>query len=230
LTKLTDEDAALAAEYVLKLLDRADEAQAQARIATDPDFAREVLAWNARFEPLVAQAPAEPPAHIWPLIEARVTPSTQQDGGNGGVRFWQGMSLASVSVAAVLAFILVSQPVTVPPEASPPPQLVAALGQRDEPSTMTISYDPGTGALILTPVSLNTGPLVPELWVIDGQGEAHSLGLITRNHPTKHVVPGALRALIIKGATLAVTPEPSGGAPGGKATGPIIASGKITSV
>jgi anti-sigma-K factor RskA len=226
MTRLTDYDVTLAAEYVLKLLDRAEDAQAQARIATDGDFAAEVAAWNARFEPYVGHAPAEPPAHIWPEIEAKLGQPTLQGRVNRRIRLWQGFSFVSASVAAVLALLLINQPVVAPPQ-SP---LVAALGQANEPSTMTASYDRMTGALILTPVSLKTGDLFPELWLIDHSGIAHSLGIIAHNHPSKLVVPGKLRILLTDGATLAVTPEPNGGAPGGKATGPVIASGKITSV
>jgi anti-sigma-K factor RskA len=45
-----------------------------------------------------------------------------------------------------------------------------------------------------------------------------------------HSVPEPLRAAMNSGALLAVTPEPQSGAPGGKATGPIIASGALQTI
>jgi anti-sigma-K factor RskA len=226
MTSLTETDIALAGEYALKLLDRADEAQAQARIATDTDFAAEVAAWNKRLEPLVMVADVTPPPHLWSAIEAKLSPATRQDLGNHVVRLWQGLTLISGGVAAALAFILINQPVAAPPRAP----LIAALGQNSEPSTMTASYNRETGALLLTPVSLKTGALSPELWLIDHSGAAHSLGIIVRDRPSQLTVPSDLRKLLIQGATLAVTPEPNSGAPGGKPTGVVIASGKITTI
>jgi anti-sigma-K factor RskA len=82
----------------------------------------------------------------------------------------------------------------------------------------------------LHPVSLDTGNLYPELWVIPADGKARSLGIVSGDHATQMLVPKQLREFLNQGATLAITPEPTGGAPGGKATGPVLASGKIISV
>ncbi|MFM9851521.1 MAG: anti-sigma factor domain-containing protein [Sphingomonadaceae bacterium] len=223
---LSDDDLALAAEYALKLLNRAEQAQAEALIATSPAFAAEVSAWEKRLEPLAVGADEAPPPYLWDQIEAKLSPATLQERGNRMLRLWQGLTLLSGGVAAALALILINQPVAVPQQAP----LIAALGQEREPSTMTASYDRVTGALTLMPVSLNTGALSPELWLIDHGGSAHSLGIIVRDHPSQITVPAKLRTLLTAGATLAVTPEPSGGAPGGKATGPVISSGKITTI
>jgi anti-sigma-K factor RskA len=84
--------------------------------------------------------------------------------------------------------------------------------------------------MLLTPVSLDTGKLYPELWIIPADGKARSLGIVAGDHATQMVVPANMRVFMEQGATLAITPEPAGGAPGGKATGPIMASGKIIPV
>ena len=95
---------------------------------------------------------------------------------------------------------------------------------------MTASYDQNTGELTLTPVSMETGKLYPELWVIPAGGTATSLGIVRGDAPSRIFVNPKHRAVMTRGATLAITPEPFGGAPGGKATGPVLASGTITTI
>ena len=59
----------LAGEYVLGVLDADERAQAQARIAAVPAFARAVAWWVIRLAHLAARvAPVEPPGTVWPRI------------------------------------------------------------------------------------------------------------------------------------------------------------------
>lgn len=223
---LSQDDIALAAEVALGLLTPTEQAQAAARIATDRAFADEVAAWEARFQPMLAGADEVPPEHLWTAIGARIAPGTGQD-NRGRLRLWQGLTALSTGVAAALAFLMIGQQPTATPQPAP---LIAALGSEGGASAMTASYDAGTGELILTPVALDTGKLYPELWIVPEGGTARSLGIVRRDAPSRHKVPEDLRAAMAAGATLAITPEPEGGAPCGKATGPIIASGKIVRI
>lgn len=91
-------------------------------------------------------------------------------------------------------------------------------------------YDIEKGQMLLMPVLLETGELYPELWLIPADGKARSLGIVRGDTPSEIIINSDLRTYMNKGATLAITPEPEGGAPGGKATGPVIASGKITTI
>ena len=60
-----DPDAALAAEYVLRLLDAEEEAACAARVARDTAFAAEVARWQTAFAGLDAGfAPVTPPAGL----------------------------------------------------------------------------------------------------------------------------------------------------------------------
>jgi anti-sigma-K factor RskA len=226
---LNDDDIALAAELVLGLLEPAQAAQARARAATDRAFADEVAAWEERLQPMLAGVDETPPAHVWSAVESGIAPATGQDNPSRGVRLWRGLTALSTGVAAVLAVMLMSRPGGGPAPVAGPP-LVAALGSETGAASLAASYDPASGKLLLTPVRLDTGALYPELWVIPADGKARSLGIIRGDAPTRVEVTPALRSYLEKGATLAVTPEPAGGAPGGKATGPVIASGTITAV
>lgn len=229
MSMLSEDDIALAAEYVLGLLDAAGEASANARMATDAEFAAEVAAWRTRLQPMVDGNDTPVAPHVWAAIEASLPAETGQDGTRGSVRLWQILTGLSATAAAVLAVLLLQQPVPVtPPVVSPP--LVAALGSDTGKAALTANYDAGKGAMLLTPVSLDTGKLYPELWIIPADGKARSLGIVKGDKPSTIAIPAELRQYMGAGATLAITPEPEGGAPDGKATGPVIASGKIVTI
>jgi anti-sigma-K factor RskA len=225
---MTQDDIALAAEYALGLLDSAGHASASARIATDAAFAAEVEAWRVRLQPMLDGADVPAPDHLWPAIAAKLPALSVQDNIKGRLRFWQMTSLGSGAVAAVLAGLLFLQPKPVPQTPAAP--LVAALGSESGTASLTVRYDSKSGDMLLTPVLLDTGKLYPELWIIPADGKARSLGIVAGDHATQMVVPANMRVFMEQGATLAITPEPAGGAPGGKATGPIMASGKIIPV
>lgn len=225
MTMLNEDDTALAGEYVLGLLDTATEAQMIARIATDAAFAAEVEAWRLRLEPMLA-GEETPLAHIWNNIEAALPSPTGQDIGTSKLRFWRGLTGISVGAAAILGILLMQKPDT-PAVPAPEAPLIAALASETGEASLTASYDSNSGRMIVTPVTLNTGQLYPELWIIPADGKARSLGIIETKSATLMTVPADMRQYMGAGGTLAITPEPEGGAPGGKATGPVIASGKI---
>jgi anti-sigma-K factor RskA len=228
MTLLGEDDIALAGEYVLGLLDPAETANAQARAATDADFATEVEAWRERLQSMAAGNDTPAPDYIWSgIVHALPTP-TGQDTGRGTLRIWQGLTAISMAVAAYLGVLNWTK--DVPPEIDTPPTMVAALGSEKGNAAITARYDAGSGELLLTPVSLKTGELYPELWVIPADGKARSLGMMATDKPTQVIVTAEMRGYMAQGATLAITPEPASGAPSGKATGPVIASGKITTI
>ncbi len=225
---LSEDDVATAAEFALGLLDSSGEASTSARVATDTDFAAEVEAWRERMLPLVLGGEEPVPAHVWQSIATKIAMPAVQDNDQSRVRLWQGISFFSTAAAAVLAAVMFFQPA--PPIEQPTAPMVAALGSETSNAALTASYDSKNGQMLLTPVSLDTGNLYPELWVIPADGKARSLGIVSGVNATQMLVPKQLREFLNQGATLAITPEPAGGAPGGKATGPVLASGKIISV
>ena len=229
MTMLGEDDFVLAGEYVLGLLDQPSEVSAAGRIATDAAFAAEVEAWRLRLMPMVDGNDTPTPPHIWDTIQASLPVPTQQDNKSGNVRVWQAIAGASSMAAAVLAILLLqpSAPAVTPAPIAP---LVAALGSETSTSSMTARYDGANGQMLLTPVSLKTGELYPELWIIPADGNPRSLGMVRADGPSQINIGASLREFIDEGATLAITSEPIGGGPGGKPSGPVIASGKITTV
>lgn len=225
MTQVNEDDIALAAEYVLGLLDAAAAVTVEARITVDTVFAKEVEAWRARLQPMLV-SDVEPPSHMWAAIETSLPPSSGQDIDSGKLTFWRTLTGISVSAAAILGILLLQKP-TAEPEISSPAPLIAALSSDSGAASLTATYDASTGRMVILPVSLDTGKLYPELWVIPADGQARSLGIVAQTAPTTVTIPSDMRQYLASGGTLAITPEPEGGAPDGKATGPVIASGKI---
>lgn len=225
---LSQDDIALAGEYALGLLDTAATANAAARAATDAAFAGEVDAWQQRLLPLLDGKDEAAPERVWAGIRAKLPVSTAQDNSNGRIRFWQLTSFASAGVAATLAALLFMQPRPAPNIPNAP--FVAALGSETGKASLTARYDAATGDMLLTPVSLDTGKLFPELWVIPADGKPRSLGVVAGNHATQMVVPAEMRQFMGQGGTLAITPEIAAGAPHGAPTGAVIASGQIITI
>jgi anti-sigma-K factor RskA len=229
MTIFHDDDIALAGEYVLGLLDSATEASAAARIATDAEFAAEVEAWRRRLQPIVDGNDTPAPPVVWRKVMAALPEQSGQDNAGGNVRLWRALAGLSTSAAAILAVILLQQPAPVaPPEPRAP--LIAALGSETGQASLTARYDAGNGQMLLTPVSLDTGELYPELWIIPADGKPRSLGIVSGDKPSQISIDAKLRDFIDQGATLAITPEPQTGGPGGLPSGPVIASGKIVAI
>lgn len=225
MTQINEDDIALAAEYVLGLLDVAAAATVEARITVDAVFAKEVEAWRTRLQPLLV-SDVEPSPHLWAAIETSLPLTSGQDLGSEKLTFWRTLTGISVSAAAILGILLLQKPAT-EPEVSKPTTLIAALSSDSGAASLTASYDASTGRMVILPVSLDTGKLYPELWIIPADGQARSLGIVGQVTPTTVIIPSDMRQYLASGGTLAITPEPEEGAPEGKATGPVIASGKI---
>ena len=72
---------------------------------------------------------------------------------------------------------------------------------------------------------------VPELWLIPADGKPRPVGLL-QGRQAGHAshCPPIWSALAKSNAVLAVSLEPPGGSPTGQPTGPVIATGKLTSL
>lgn len=223
-----DADAALAAEYVLRLLGDAENAACAAREATDPTFAAAVARWRTEFAPLDATyVAAPPPGGTIDRIEARLfgaRPSLlARLWGNAGL--WRGFAAAATIVALWFAL-----PVA-PPPGEPAAQLVSALAPAASPTEYLAVYAPQDGALRLNRVAgeAPAGRSL-ELWVIAGEAAPVSLGVLPEAPMAELRLPAELAALVEAGAVLAVTDEPPGGAPGGVPTGQVQAAGPLREI
>lgn len=223
---------ALAAELVLGLLTGDERARALRLSLSDRDFAAAVDAWRGRIDPMYAEFDEQPAPDVWPAIAARLGAGGTDTGGR--VRLWRWTALGSTGIAATFAAAFLfarPEPVTIVREVVRPPAeaTVAQLGGA-EGTLLAANYAPEGGDLRIRAVSLPASDRVPELWIIPADGVPRSLGLLQGGGTTTVRVPASLQALIVDGATLAVSLELPEGAPHTAPSSTPIATGKITRV
>ncbi len=238
-----DEWQQLAGEYALGVLDGEELARARALLAADPEFRAEVGRWYGRLAPLLDEiAPAAPRDEVWRAVEARLG-AEEPAGGNvrylrRRVNVWRGAAAGASALAASLALVLVTRPPQVTPPvqtsapAPAPAPLVAMLGGEDPAARLLATWNPAERRLVIAAAdALRVGDdRTRELWVIPADGTPRSLGVL-RGRPREQVAPGAdVSAHLQRGATLAISVEPSGGSPTGLPTGPVVASGQLEPV
>ena len=221
------DDDTLAAEFVLGVLPAAERMAVERRIARERDFAALVMAWETRLVPWTADiAPVQPPHDVWNRISAALPAETRERPG-----LWQSLSvwrwmtfatgaLAAACLAALIVFI--NQPTQAP--------LIAAI-QADGQSRFVATIDPGRASVAVVPAGFTADrSRVPELWLIAPGDKPRSLGLLKPDAPVNLTIPESLRTLATRQATLAVSLEPPGGSTTGAPTGPVIATGRLTSL
>ena len=227
------EDEAFAAEHALGVLNGAERATAELRMAREPAFAAHVDAWRDRLAPMSAAiTPVDAPSGLWPRIE-RALPANDNEGR--AAKFWRGwamggMGLAAASMAAVV--VLATRPPTVIAPPTPGELLNARLDTSGGQHLFVAAYDPVREKLIVTSlVTPGTDPVhVHELWLIPADGKPRSLGLIAPGTSKTLPMPQGLPALATEGASIAVSVEPPGGSKQDGPSGPVAAIGKLARI
>jgi anti-sigma-K factor RskA len=192
----------------------------------------EVLAWQARLSPLLADVVSvAPPAHVWSAIVARLnTAAPRAASGRGDIArsltFWRALAVGSMGLAAASLVVIVgslnlSNRMTQRP-------LVAILGPSNVSALFTAVYDERNSAVTLAPIAgAVQGAQVPELWYVPAGQAPRSLGVFDPTQAVKINLPPAISIAFKPQDALAISLEPVGGSPTGSPTGPIIAQGLI---
>ncbi len=213
----------LAAEYVLGLLPADERTAFKRRVSREPAVATAVRQWQEHFATFADEiVPVAPPPSVLARIETRLFKQAKPSLWNS-LALWRTLAAASImGVIALGGWNMLHQ--------SPQPSVLVADIAGDPAALKLVAlYDSTTGEL-----RLNRTQGEPaagrsfELWLIAGE-DVTSLGVLPATTPSRHTIPPALRAKFA-GAVLAVTDEPAGGSPTGKATGPIVAKGSLTSI
>ena len=220
------EDDLLAAEFALGVLADADRATAERRIAREPGFALLAAAWEQRLAPWAAEiAEVSPPPQVWERIAAMLPAGKQSGGWLQSLAFWRGLSLATGALAAACIGALIY--VGNAPDRAPLMAAIEGGGHRHFVATI----DARTGSVAVVPASFSADATrEPELWLIPADGKPRPLGMLRADRSVTITIPADLRAHATRDAVLAVSLEPPGGSPTGQPTGPVIATGKLTSL
>lgn len=229
-----------AAELALGLLEGDERATALRRQLADPAFAREVQHWREHFATLFAATPESvPPAVLAEQIEARLDIPRLADpvlplavparpASTPGV--WRPLALASMLAAATLSGVLVLRPQVPSIVPGGQAQMVAAMALADgKTAPLAAYYDPARHLVRMPgPMPIPAGRSA-QLWAMMDGTRPVPLGLF-------HVVGNTVvadartRQAIPAGTMLAISFEPEGGSPTGRPTGPVVASGALSSV
>jgi anti-sigma-K factor RskA len=234
------DDEALAAEHALGVLNHRDRAAAEARMARDPAFAREVEGWRARLAGLFAEiAPVPVSDGVWPRIERMLAANDNFEGLRRKLQVWRGaatgaFALAAASVAGIVVMATQPPQVIEAPQAAPGALLNANLATDAGQPLFVAAYDPDRKALIITSlVPAGTDPLhVHQLWLIPpGDKRPRSLGMVEPGTSKAMPMPDDMATMVAEGAELAVSVEDPGGStrPDGP-TGPVAAKGQLARI
>ena len=237
--RLDDERDLLAAEHALKVLQSDELAQARELQLSSRDFAESVEAWERTLAPIAGEASEQDPhPSLWARIEAALSQAGEQNGQivqlNRRLRMWQGLSFAASAAAALLLFMLVAPnrgDVAAPSTIANTPVLVASLSSEETGTSLSAAYNPMTHSLLVTPgVLKGAAGHEHELWIIPAGGKPVAVGLIAAGEAQRLQLQDAILPHFRTRSTLAVSVEPVGGSRTGQPTGPIIATGQLSSV
>lgn len=240
----------LAAAYALGTLRGPARHRFEALARQHPTVRAAVLKWESHWSGLTEiQVEHTPPAAVWRRIDnlvqtesaqARATQAKRAAAASSDsapswwnpLRMWQGAALASLAVAALVAFN-VGQPRTelaqTPQERQSPDsiEVLAILADGQAKAQLVVSYSARDNALLVQQVGAYRAADNKDLqlWALPSGSAPVSLGVLTRQGIMK--VPLKNQDLTAIPA-LAVSLEPLGGVPGHSGpTGPVIFKGSV---
>ena len=248
------DDAIIAAEHALGLLDGEELLTARGRVASDAAFAALVARWEDRLAPLADEiAGAEPGPEVWARIEAAIENSALSDTPgaevvdlraqemDARVRRWQWTAAITSAAAAVLLAVLVFSPGNDPvptPGATGTPALAAAdplvaqVPIGDTGLRLDVTYIPESDRMLVAAIGLTPdGVHDHELWLVPADGsDLQSLGVVAPGEVRSMELPADIARNLGDGVQLVLTREPIGGKPEGQDAGPVVAEGAFSKV
>ena len=221
-----DDMEALAAEYVLGMLDADERRAAEARIAADPDFRAAVAAWADRLQPLAdAATPVAPDAETLGRILARIDAdgAVSKTAGDNVVALRRSVTRWRIaSFAAAAAAIVLGVFVALDRNAPQDTEYVATLTPDGGAPGFVLTVDTAANTLtIRRVVDAPADDRSFELWAVEPGATPQSLGIVEQASLTVDLPYQP------EGLVFAISDEPKGGSPTGIATGPIVFSGPL---
>ncbi|MES2194178.1 MAG: anti-sigma factor [Pseudomonadota bacterium] len=240
-----DDDSDMAADYVMGLLDDADQAIAERRLTTDAAFAGAVSAWRERLADFDATAdPVAPSAALWRRITKTIqtTPVAQplRGGQSVGVvnlwdniRFWRitGMAgavaallFAIIAVGALMASMRLQGDLTALAQRKPVYVAVLVNDTTKEAGAIVNAFADGRVEMIpLKPIDVPAGRTL-QVWTLwDRAVGPKSIGLTAQARTLQLDLQSLPKTT--PDQLFEITLEPEGGSPIGRPTGPILFKG-----
>jgi len=220
-----NDDAALAGEYVLHLLDEEERAAFEARLALEPALRDLVRGWDESF---VSMAEGIPPVTPPTMLKDKLQAALFLDAAKPKRSLWSwlvgGVAVAAIVVGAVLLTPALLQ------DPSFDPTFTASVAAGDGTLIVAARFIAETGALELTrEAGAARHGRVLELWLIaEGTDTPVSLGVLPAEADAQIDVSPEIAERLANGL-LAISDEPPGGSPTGVPTGEVLAVGPVAS-
>ncbi|MBY0380919.1 MAG: anti-sigma factor [Xanthobacteraceae bacterium] len=235
----------IAADYVMGLLDAADEAAAERRLATDAAFAQAVDAWRERLADFDASAePASPSPDLWnriaqTTVSEAIAPLPGVRNALAGatvwnnLRFWRAAGLAGSFAALIFAVIAIGA-LTTSKElrrdlvtlAQSKPVYVAILVNDTTKEAGAVVNTFANGRVELIPLKAIDVPpgRTLQVWTLwDRSVGPKSIGLTNRSRTLELDLESLPET--VANQLFEITLEPEGGSLIGRPTGPILFKG-----
>lgn len=224
---LNRDDKALAGEYVLGLLEGDAKTEAERRIASDAEFAREVESWRMR---LLAfddtTAPGAVSDELWKKIEAGVPTRAVAAQPSAFAKFWSSLAvMRATALGATFAALVLAVGLGFAVKAArQQPIMVAVLLDGSKPGAVVQAFSDGRVVLVpLVDINVPEGRAL-EVWTLPSRERGPvSVGLMNR----ARTLTLSLKDLPAPGTDqlFEITLEPATGSPTGRPTGPILFKG-----
>jgi anti-sigma-K factor RskA len=221
----------LAAEYALGTLSSRARARMRRAALADAAVAQAIADWERRLSGLADGVPGTaPPARVWTGIVSRLGLAGNAASAEGSwwtrVAFWRAFALASFAGLIALG---IAQYNGAPAKGA---DIVVVMGGQDAKPVLVAASAPGESIMrvkAVTPIAI-PGDRSLELWMVPGKGNPISMGLLNPNGTATLTLRAPAGTLLADMTALAVSLEPAGGSPTGRATGPILYSGPIVRI
>jgi anti-sigma-K factor RskA len=219
---------ALAAEYVLGTLRGAARRRFERLMVQRPEWRDEVQLWSTRLAGMAARvSPVEPPATLWPRIQARL--GRRSPKASATMRWWQ-----VVAVLASIAAMALGVALWRAPEPASAATQIAILRDAQARTAWVITLLADRSGTMQLRVVAEAAPAEPaksfELWALPPNAAPVSLGLLPSEGARSLPLTPRTRELLGRAAGLAVSLEPAGGSPTGQPTGPVLYQGKLAPI
>lgn len=234
-----DDDSAMAADYVMGLLDETEQAVAERRLTVDAAFASAVSAWRERLADFDATAdPVAPGAALWSriadTIKATPAPSSPRNLTLwDNIRFWRAAGIvgafatvlfAVIAIGALIASMRLQSDLTALAQRKPVYVAVLVNDTTREAGAIVNAFADGRVELIpLKSIDVPAGRTL-QVWTLwDRAVGPKSIGLTGQARALQLDLQSLPKT--IQDQLFEITLEPEGGSPTGRPTGPILFKG-----
>jgi anti-sigma-K factor RskA len=224
----------LAAEYVLGTLPARARIRFRRVAAADAMVAGAIGDWERRLSGLADGLPGVmPPPRVWTRIASRLgLASGESTGASSGswwgrVAFWRVFALASFAGLIALG---IAQYKGTPAQGGE--GIVVVMAGPDAKPVFVAASPRGDRVMRVKAVAAVAIPADKslELWMLPGQGDPISLGLVDATGTATLTLRAPAGTLLAGMTALALSLEPAGGSPTGKPTGPVLYTGTIQQI